>query len=167
MTEGLQPLDRSVFVALKAHAPRLFRLRVRHNPMLHCPKLDAAQEMVSAWELVSATTLTAGWEIYEGESWEDDPELLNRIEHNIFTAICRALTPARRISLFKGIGPMLVSAPVPFALTAAAKTQLRVRELDSVRRIQVIAGASGCRAGDRSHRFITQLSASACERINC
>jgi hypothetical protein len=134
--------------------------------MLYCTKLDTAQEMVSAWELVPETTLAAGWEIYEGESWEDDPELLDLIESHIFTEICRAITPARRRSLLKGIGPMLVSAPVPFALTAAAKTQLRARELDSVRRIQVIAGASACRAGDRSHRFITQLSASACERIN-
>jgi hypothetical protein len=80
MTDALQPLDRSVFGALKAHARRLFRLRVRDNPMLHCTKLDAAQEMVSTWKLVSATTLAAGWAIYKGESWEDDPELLNRIE---------------------------------------------------------------------------------------
>jgi hypothetical protein len=95
MTDAMQPLDRSVFGALKTHARRLFRRRVRDNPMLHCTKLDTAQEMVSAWELVSATTLAVGWEIYEGESWEDDPELLSRIEENIFTEICRTLTPAR------------------------------------------------------------------------
>jgi hypothetical protein len=44
---------------------------------------------------VSATTLAAFWEIYQGESWADDPELLNRIEDNIFIEICRAITPAR------------------------------------------------------------------------
>jgi hypothetical protein len=46
MIDALQPLDRSVFRGLKAHVRRLFRLRVRDNPMLHCTKLDAAQEMV-------------------------------------------------------------------------------------------------------------------------
>jgi hypothetical protein len=80
MTDVLQPLDRSVFGALKGHARRLFRLRVRDNPMLHCTKLDAAQEMMSACELVSATALAAGCEIDEGQSWEDDPERLNLIE---------------------------------------------------------------------------------------
>jgi hypothetical protein len=125
-----------------------------------------AQEMVSAWELVSATTLAAGWEIYEGESWEDDPELLNLIEENIFPEICGAITRDRRISLLKGICPMLVSTPVPFAPTTAAKTELRARALESVRRIQVIADASACRTGDKANRFITARGASVCERIN-
>jgi hypothetical protein len=30
--------------------------------------------------MIAAETLAAGWELYENESWEDDPELLYPIE---------------------------------------------------------------------------------------
>jgi hypothetical protein len=48
--------------------------------MLRRTKQDTAQDMVRAWDLVSATTLAVGWEIYEGEPWEDGPDLLYMIE---------------------------------------------------------------------------------------
>jgi hypothetical protein len=80
MTDALQPLDRVVFGALKSHARRLFRARVREEPQLRRTKQEAAQDMVSAWEMVSSETIIAGWDIYENEPWEDDPELLYVIE---------------------------------------------------------------------------------------
>jgi hypothetical protein len=76
MTDVLQPLDRTVFGALKAHARRLFRLRARDNPLLQRTKQDAAQDMISAWDLLSPGALFSGWEIYEGEPWEDDSQPL-------------------------------------------------------------------------------------------
>jgi hypothetical protein len=89
MTDALQPLDRTVFGALKTHASRLFHLRVRDNPMLQHTKQDAAQDMVSACYLLSPTALVTGWEIYEGEFWEDDLQLLQMIEENMFTEVHR------------------------------------------------------------------------------
>jgi hypothetical protein len=35
--------------------------------------------MVAAWEMISEETLTSGWEIYENESWKDEPELIYTI----------------------------------------------------------------------------------------
>jgi hypothetical protein len=75
MTDALQPLDRSIFGALKAHARRLFRLRVRDNPTLRRTKQEAAQEMIIAWDMITPATLAAGWDIYEGEPWDLDPEI--------------------------------------------------------------------------------------------
>jgi hypothetical protein len=36
--------------------------------------------MVTDWEIISADSLAVGWEIYENESWEDNPELIYTIE---------------------------------------------------------------------------------------
>jgi hypothetical protein len=75
MTDALQPLDRSIFGALKALARQLFRLRVRDNPTLCRTKHDAVQDMMAAWDMITAATLVAGWDIYEGEPWDLDPEM--------------------------------------------------------------------------------------------
>jgi hypothetical protein len=73
-------VDRTVFGALKAQTRRLFRLRVRDNRMLQRTTQDAAQDMVAAWDFLPPTALVTGWSIYEGESWEDDLQLLEMID---------------------------------------------------------------------------------------
>jgi hypothetical protein len=57
LTNALQPLDRSIFGALRSHARRLFRCQVRDNQWLRRTKHDAAQDMVAAWVLSYAETL--------------------------------------------------------------------------------------------------------------
>jgi hypothetical protein len=74
LTDALQPLDRAIFGALKSHARHLFRCQVCNNPWLRRARRDRRLEMIST------ETLADGWEIYENESWEDDPELLHTIE---------------------------------------------------------------------------------------
>jgi hypothetical protein len=68
LTDALQPLDRTIFGALKSHARRLFRCQVRDNPLLRRTKHEAAQDMVAGWEMLSAEMLAARWEICENES---------------------------------------------------------------------------------------------------
>jgi hypothetical protein len=80
LTEALQPLDRTIFGALKNHMRRLFRCQVCDNPWIRRPKHDAAHDMIAAWEMISTETLAAGWDFYENEWWEDDPELLDIME---------------------------------------------------------------------------------------
>jgi hypothetical protein len=102
MTDTLQLLDRHVFGILKSHARRLFRPRVRDDPMLRCRRQDTAEDMVRAWNLVSATTLAAGWEISEGESREYDPERLYIIEENDLNEGRRLIRIAQEMSLVRG-----------------------------------------------------------------
>jgi hypothetical protein len=80
LTGALQPLDRTIFGALKSHARRLFRYQARNNPWLRRTRHDGAQDMVAAWEMISAETVTAGWEICENDSLEDDLKLLYTTE---------------------------------------------------------------------------------------
>jgi hypothetical protein len=63
----LQPLDRTIFGALKNHGRRLFRCQVRDNPWLRRTKHEAAQDMVATWEMISAEILATGWEICEND----------------------------------------------------------------------------------------------------
>jgi hypothetical protein len=53
---------------------------VRDNPWLRPTKYNAAQDMVTTWEMISAETLSAGWDISKNELWDDDSELLYIIE---------------------------------------------------------------------------------------
>jgi hypothetical protein len=98
MTDALQPLDGSVFGALKAHARRLFRLRARDNPILQRTKQDAAQDMAAARDLLSPTALVPGWEIYEGEPWGcpfNEHHSIVRLDFSLFPVGCcvRAYSP--------------------------------------------------------------------------
>jgi hypothetical protein len=80
LTDALQLFDGTIFGALKSHARCLFRCQVRDDLWLRRTKHDAAQDMVTAWEMISAKRLASGWEIYENESWNDGPELPYPIE---------------------------------------------------------------------------------------
>jgi hypothetical protein len=64
LTDELQPLDRSVFGALKSRAKHLFHERFRLNPFERRTKIHAVQDMVSAWSHLGEATLVAAWEIY-------------------------------------------------------------------------------------------------------
>lgn len=64
MTDHYQPLDRYIFGALKAKARRLFRLRNEAGSALHGTKQEACQDMVAAWESVTAHVINLSWSIY-------------------------------------------------------------------------------------------------------
>jgi hypothetical protein len=66
-TDQLQPLDRTIFGALKSTACGLFRRRTSHDPELKRSKCDAAPEMIAARDILSDRTLHPAWALYQDE----------------------------------------------------------------------------------------------------
>ena len=71
-TDQLQPLDRTVFGVLKSEARRLFRIRTSHDPEIKRSKRDAVAEMITAWQMLSESSLESAWAIYQVEDeWNE------------------------------------------------------------------------------------------------
>ena len=62
-TDALQPCDRRVFGSLKATARALWCKRQRENPGAKRTKIDAVQDMLTAWQSLSEDTLEDAWDI--------------------------------------------------------------------------------------------------------
>jgi hypothetical protein len=73
-TDLLQPLNRLVFGILKSQARRLFRARVSEDPFHRRTKNEACEDMMTAWDQISAEALQASWELYEEETWREEDE---------------------------------------------------------------------------------------------
>jgi hypothetical protein len=72
MTDALQPLDCSVFGAMKADRRRMDRLHFPYPGSLSLTKQLVSQFLVSASEQVRASVLDAAWQICESdnENWD-------------------------------------------------------------------------------------------------
>lgn len=64
MTDVYQPLDRKIFGVMKAKARKMFRQRHTLGQPITATKLDACQDMCSAWESVGYVALSSAWSIY-------------------------------------------------------------------------------------------------------
>jgi hypothetical protein len=63
-TDLRQPLDRSVFGALKAEYRAIDRMDMSHKEDKRVTKADLAAHLILAWELVSDWATQRGWERY-------------------------------------------------------------------------------------------------------
>ena len=73
LTDLLQPLDRSVFGALKAEYRAIYRMDMSQREDKRMTKADFAAYLVLAWELVSDNAIHHGWECYDPDTralWE-------------------------------------------------------------------------------------------------
>jgi hypothetical protein len=60
LTDKLQPLDRSVFAVLKAHAKKLFYDRVSECPFLGRSKQEVIADLIAAWKSVGSYIIQKG-----------------------------------------------------------------------------------------------------------
>jgi hypothetical protein len=112
MTDGLHPLNRVVFGALKSRARRHFRLRIGEEPLFRSP---TTKTLYRTWFLcgtkVSNTTAVAGWDISKDDPWKDDPESLQCISS---WRICdhRGLIVRAQFQSGEGLGERRISSKV-------------------------------------------------------
>ena len=68
LTDLLQPLDRSVFGALKAERRAIYRRDMSMRDDKRMTKADFAAYLILAWELVSDRAIVHGWECYDHDT---------------------------------------------------------------------------------------------------
>jgi hypothetical protein len=64
MTDQFQPLDRKIFGGLKASAKSLFFRPVNKNLKVRQTKIDAVQDLISAWVNLARTPIEKAWTIH-------------------------------------------------------------------------------------------------------
>jgi hypothetical protein len=68
LTDLLQPLDRSVFGALKAEYRAIYRMDMSQREGRRMTKADFAAHLIPAWELVSDEAVRRGWECFDPDT---------------------------------------------------------------------------------------------------
>jgi hypothetical protein len=63
LTDEFQPLDRTVFGALKSHAKRLFHGRFRANPYQRRTETDAVADVLTALGLLTVSVIDSACDI--------------------------------------------------------------------------------------------------------
>jgi hypothetical protein len=73
-TDGLQPLDRYIFGAMKATCRRLFHRFCQHDATGRVKKRDAVRFLSEAWDNLDTRVIEKGWAIYEDVFGQADDE---------------------------------------------------------------------------------------------
>jgi hypothetical protein len=79
LTDIMQPLDRSVFGALKAEYRAIHRGDMAHREDKHMTKADFIAYLVLAWDLVSEGAIHRGWTCYHLDTQALKRELLTAV----------------------------------------------------------------------------------------
>ena len=79
LTDLLQPLDRSVFGALKAEYRAIYRWEMSQREDRRMTKADFAAYLILAWELVSERAIQHGWECFDPDTTRLEAELLDAV----------------------------------------------------------------------------------------
>jgi hypothetical protein len=64
----MQPLDGSVFGAVKAEYRAIYRGDMAHREEKHMTKTDVTAYLMLAWDLVSEEAIQSGWTCYHSDT---------------------------------------------------------------------------------------------------